>query len=392
MSFSHEISKLVLSNFRSYASLRIESAGFKSVVVTGPNGAGKTNILEALSMLSALGPFRRARLAQLGRIGAPDPTFAIFAGLDSGGRSCGIGLSYNYSGAPAPEDDGDPEISIAEKRQVMIGDSPAAPGDLQEHVRVVWLTPFMDRLFSEGSAERRKFLDNMLANFYMFYGASLASYNNLLKQRARILKGPRPDAVWLDGVEEQIVSHGISIAALRLEFEARLNTILARSEGAFPKIRISVSGPVEDALGTMKSIEAEDFFAARLRSNRSLFTRSFSPPVDGPHRSDFSAFNIARGIGADQTSTGEQKLAVISMVLAYAQMLNLYFGKYPLILIDEAPAHLDSEKMRALFEELEKIPAQVWMTGVSRADFGFFDGKNALFLEVEDSVVKRDAE
>jgi DNA replication and repair protein RecF len=338
-------------------------------------------------MLSALGPFRKAKLAQLGRIGAPDPTFAVFAGLDSGGQSRSIGLSYNYGGAASDDGDEESESSGAEKRQVLIDGSPAVPGVLQEHVRVVWLTPFMDRLFSEGSSERRRFLDNMLANFYLFYGTSLSSYGNLLKQRARILKGPKPDAAWLDAVEEQIVSHGISIAALRMEFEAKLNTILARSESAFPKIRISVSGLVEEALGAVKAVEAEDFFRARLRSNRPLFTRSFSPPVEGPHRSDFSALNLARGIGADQTSTGEQKLAVISMILAYAGMLNLYFGKYPLILVDEAPAHLDGEKRLALFEALERIPAQVWMTGVERRDFDFFRDKSTLFLEVENSRV-----
>ncbi|MDR1477207.1 MAG: hypothetical protein LBI17_03725 [Rickettsiales bacterium] len=264
----------------------------------------------------------------------------------------------------------------------------AAPGDLQEHVRVVWLTPFMDRLFSEASVERRKFLDNLIANFYPFYGASLASYSNLLKQRARILKGHSPDGAWLDGIEAQIVSQGISIAALRLEFEDRLNAILAMSENAFPKVAISISGLVEDALREMKSVAAEDFFRARLLANRGLFQRNFSPPVEGPHRSDFSAYNVSKDISAGQTSTGEQKLAVISIMLAYADMLDLYFGKYPLMLIDEAPAHLDADRLLALFESLERIPAQVWLTGVERSDFDFFNGKSALFLDVGDGRVR----
>ena len=390
MRSNYEITKLVLTNFRSYANLRIDSAGMKNVVITGPNGAGKTNVLEALSMVSPMGPFRKAKLSQLGLIGAASPTFTIFAGIESDGGKSAVGLSYNYGDRSAEGDDDEDSIDIvAEKRTVLINDSPAIPGDLQEHARVIWLTPFMDRLFSEGASERRKFLDNMLANFYPFYGTSLAGYNNLLKQRARILKSHNPDAAWLDGIEGQIVSFGISIAALRLEFEERLNSILAKSQGKFPRVQIRISGLVEDALLRMKSVDAEDFFRSRLMEGRALFTRSFSPPVDGPHRSDFSAHNVSKDISADQTSTGEQKLAVVSIMLAYADMLDLYFGKYPLILIDEAPAHLDEGKMQALFEALEKIPAQVWFTGIERGDFEFFNGKSTLFLDVENSRIVR---
>ena len=69
-------------------------------------------------------------------------------------------------------------------------------------------------------------------------------------------------------------------------------------------------------------------------------------------------------------------------------MLYLYFNKYPLILIDEAPAHLDEIKTLELFKELEKLPTQVWMTGILRSDFEFFENKNSLFIEIENSQIK----
>ena len=60
--------RLTLHDFRSYSRLRLE-ADPRPVVLTGPNGAGKTNLLEAISFLSPGRGLRRARLAEVDRIG-----------------------------------------------------------------------------------------------------------------------------------------------------------------------------------------------------------------------------------------------------------------------------------------------------------------------------------
>jgi DNA replication and repair protein RecF len=384
---SYEIARLALSNFRSYGKLRLEIGGAKSIIITGPNGAGKTNILEAVSMLSAAGPFRKASLAQLGKIGGVPPTFTVFANVGTEDGESSLGLSYNYE-AKGEELDEDGFDAGAAAKAIVADGAGIGVSELADFVRVVWLTPLMDRLFSEAGGERRKFLDNLIANFYPFYGASLNNYSNLLKQRARVLKSPHPDSVWLDGIEAEIAAEGVAIAASRLEFEEKLSEILNAADNGFPSVEIAVAGFVEDRLRTGKAVEAEDYFRAGLLANRELFKRNFSPPVDGPHRSDFSAFNRTKGIDAGQTSTGEQKMAVISIILAYAKMLFMYFGRYPIILIDEAPAHLDASKREELFRELEAMPLQVWMSGIDESDFAFFKGRRSLFLKVKNSELE----
>ena len=167
-----------------------------------------------------------------------------------------------------------------------------------------------------------------------------------------------------------------------------LNNILKNSDNAFPKIQIRIDGIIEEKLKTEKSVDVEDFYKKSLIANREMFKLTFSPPVEGVHRSDFSAINLDKNITADQTSTGEQKATVISIILAYANMLYLYFNKYPIILIDEAPAHLDDIKIQELFKELEKLPTQIWMTGILKSDFQFFENKDTLFLEIENSYIK----
>lgn len=386
MNNSYSITRLILNNYRSYEKLRIDTSDVKTVIITGQNGAGKTNILEAISMLSQSGPFRKAKLSQLGKIDGSSPVFTISSQIKTDEDTVSLGLSYNYAGKQTTFDDDDTDIT--EKRQIVAGENNISVGNLQEYIRLIWITPFMDRLFSEATAERRKFLDNLISNFYPFYGVALNQYSNLLKQRAKVLKGHRIDEKWLDAIEQEIVEKGVSIAALRIEFEEKLNNILASSNNTFPKIQIKITGSIEDKLKTEKSVAVEEYFKQSLLLNRELFKYTFSPAVEGIHRSDFSAINLDKNISADQTSTGEQKCTVISIILAYANMLYLYFNKYPLILIDEAPAHLDDIKTRELFTELEKLPTQVWLTGILHDDFSFFNDKSSLFLEIENSTIK----
>ncbi len=383
---SYEIKRLILTNFRSYDKLKLDCEGIKNIIITGENGAGKTNILEAISMLSISGPFRKAKLSQLGRINSEHKVFTVSSQITTDDELHTLGISYNYKNKDATSYDS--QDDIVEKRLIIADENNISAQDLQNYIKLIWITPFMDRLFSEATGERRKFLDNLISNFYPFYGTSLNQYNNLLKQRSKILKGHNPDFNWLSSIEEEIVSLGISIGALRLEFEEKLNRILSERKTNFPHIQITITGIIEDELRIHKAVEVEEFFKQKLLENRELFKYTFSPPVDGVHRSDFTAYNIDKNISADQTSTGEQKCTVISIILAYANLLYLYFDKYPIILIDEAPAHLDDLKLARLFEELEAMPTQIFFTGIIKDDFKFFENKKSLFIHIENSQIK----
>ena len=383
---SYNIKRFILNNYRSYEKLRFDCDDYKNIVITGQNGAGKTNILEGLSMLSSSGPFRKAKMSQLGNINSENKVFTISAHIKNDDETNIIGISYNYKNKEELTYDNQDEI--VEKRTILANDINIQAQDLQNYIKLIWITPFMDRLFSEATGERRKFLDNLISNFYPFYGTSLNQYNNLLKQRAKILKSQTPDYNWVSSIEEEIVSLAISIGALRLEFEEKLNKILSDRKTNFPHIKITITGLIEDELRIKKAVEVEEFYKQKLFENRNLFKYTFSPSVEGIHRSDFTALNIDKNISADQTSTGEQKSTVISIILAYANLLYLYFDKYPIILIDEAPAHLDNLKLERLFEELEALPTQIFMTGITPEDFSFFRNKSTLFIEIDNSSIK----
>src|SRR5207302_9367011 len=76
-----------------------------------------------------------------------------------------------------------------------------------------------------------------------------------------------------------------------------------------------------------------------------------------------------KNMPARDASTGEQKALLIGLVLAHATLVAEMTGIVPLLLLDEVIAHLDPIRRKALFAELEKLGAQVWMTGPDPAAF-----------------------
>ena len=107
----------------------------------------------------------------------------------------------------------------------------------------------------------------------------------------------------------------------------------------------------------------------------------------GPHRSDMEATYKEKGISAKDSSTGEQKAMLISIVLANARALKLELGHPPVILLDEISAHLDIDRRGALYEEINALGAQAWMTGTDRNLFSEFGCKAKYFHVIESSGI-----
>ena len=74
-------------------------------------------------------------------------------------------------------------------------------------------------------------------------------------------------------------------------------------------------------------------------------------------------------IAARDASTGEQKALLIGLVLAHAALVGDMAGSAPVILLDEVVAHLDPGRRAALFDALDRLGAQVWMSGADEAAF-----------------------
>lgn len=367
------VCRLSLSDFRCYERLRLETDS-RPVVLTGPNGAGKTNLLEALSFLVPGRGLRRASLGDIARhgleAGAP---WAVAAVLD-GGTEIGTGREAG-----------------SERRSVRLDGQPAKPGDLGERLSALWLTPAMDRLFTEGAGGRRRFLDRMVFGVAPGHAAQASAYEHAMRERTRLLKGARDgsgraDSTWLAALEDGMARHGVMVAGARLDAVIRLDAACRLGIGPFPAARLAVVGEVE---GWLAAGAAPDEAAERLRG-----ALKGARPRDeaaggvtiGPHRSDLVVRHAAKDLAVGQCSTGEQKAVLVAMVLAQARVQAAQTGRAPLLLLDEVVAHLDQIRRAALFDELCALGVQSWMTGTDALLFDGF-GPRAQFFRVADASV-----
>jgi DNA replication and repair protein RecF len=357
------VTRLRLTNFRSYSSVEIAASG-APVVLAGPNGAGKTNLLDAISLLSPGRGLRGAKLGEHTRRGPSAMSEALWA------------VAATVTRAGEPYDIGTGLISAqgSERRQVRLNGAAAqSSADLGDVVQMLWLTPAMDRLFIESASGRRKFLDRLVLGFDAGHARAATRYETAMRERARLLKfGPR-DPAWLNGLENEMVEAGLAMAKARRETVARLNSALAERVGAFPAALLSLDADdADDTLG-------ERLARARIRDAEAGRT------TVGPHLVDLTVRHTQKRTDARECSTGEQKALLISIVLADARELSrARSGLCPILLLDEIAAHLDVTRRAALFEEILELGAQAWMTGTDIDMFAPLRAKADLF-EVADS-------
>jgi DNA replication and repair protein RecF len=167
---------------------------------------------------------------------------------------------------------------------------------------------------------------------------------------------------------------------MRGQAAARLEAMLrARGGGSpFPSARIMLDGWIENALMSEPATAVEDRYREILRSNRARDALA-GRTLDGPHLTDLQVVYAPKNIPARDASTGEQKALLIGLVLAHAGLVAEMTGITPLLLLDEVVAHLDPGRRTALFDELAKLGAQVWMTGADPAAFAGIGASGEVF-------------
>ena len=391
------IDRLTLTAFRNHSKTFVETGG-RSVVLAGPNGAGKTNILEAVSFLSPGRGLRRATMTEVGqdtKVGQGwGPESNDEAGSSVAPSHWAVSAVLVHSGGTLRIGTGpDPEARPGQgRRLVRIDGQSASQTALGEHLAMVWLTPAMDRLFMEGAANRRRFLDRLVYGHDSGHAGALAGYEHAMRERSRLLRAGRFDRAWLDGLEETMARKGIAVAAGRRLLVDRLQLADQQArfgEGSvdtvFPRVDVALSGTIEAGLSDLPALEVEDQFRRRLRDARGVDAVA-GGAADGIHRSDLLVSHRAKGVGAAQCSTGEQKALLLGLVLANARLLATARGAAPILLMDEVAAHLDSRRRAALFAEIKALGAQAWFTGT---DAALFDAMRpeAMVLTVDDGTI-----
>jgi DNA replication and repair protein RecF len=352
------IHRLSLTHFRNYRTATLQVTG-DMVVLVGPNGAGKTNCMEAVSFLSPGRGLRRATLEDIAD-NQGDGSWAVSAEVEGA-----LGLATLGTGIDPPTG----EASNARRCRIdrePVG-SATAFGD---HLRMVWLTPAMDGLFMGAGSERRRFFDRLVLAIDSEHSSRVSALERSLRSRNRLLEVRNYDDHWCDAIERETAELAVAVAASRGQTAAKLATMLHErgTASAFPSAEIMLDGWMENALLQEPATAVEDRYREILRASRPRDAAA-GRTLDGPHLTDLQVIYAPKSMPARDASTGEQKALLIGLVLAHATMVAEMTGIVPLLLLDEVVAHLDPNRRKALFGELAKLGAQVWMTGADPAAF-----------------------
>jgi DNA replication and repair protein RecF len=363
------VRRLMLRDFRSYAALDLTIGG-RLVVLCGENGAGKTNLLEALSLLSPGRGLRRAELADCARVGGAGG-FALSVEVEEEGETRQLGSGWS----PAQGDAG------AERKNRIDRTPVSSSRAFSDHVRVVWLTPAMDTLFAGPASERRRFLDRFVLAIDPNHGARVNQFERALRGRNRLLEERSFHASWLDAAERKAAELGVAIAAARLDCVSRLQALIASERddsSPFPWARLALQGEVEALIARGPAVQAEDRYRRMLSDNRGRDAAAGRTLI-GPHVGDLAVWHGPKDAAAASGSTGEQKALLVGLVLAHARLVAEMSGIAPLALLDEIAAHFDPRRRAALFDSLDRLGGQVFLTGADPAAFAGLERRAQMF-------------
>jgi len=307
------------------------------VLAVGPNGAGKTNLLEALH-LGTQGFSPRTRTdAQLVRFGQQA------ARVELHGTRAGVPLELRVT------------LRLGEAKKASLNGSPLGAAELlRSQVSTLVFTPDRLAVIKGGPAARRAYFDRVVgrlsparAALSAEYGAAIAQRNAALRRVAGGFSSEDALAPWTERVAEL----GGRLVDARTEAVRDLAPTFAEraDELGLPDGRL-------EYVGRPPTVEALE---ARLAADLERGVTGL-----GPHLDDVVVASGARELRAFG-SQGEQRLAVLALLLAEAELLAERGPAPPLLLLDDVLSELDERRRGILAERIRAGGGQTFVTATS---------------------------
>ncbi len=340
------VTKLTIQNFRNIEYIDWEpSLGLN--VLEGENAQGKTNFLEAIYFLANGRSFRTS-----------DETHLIQFGKDNAGLH---GLLRQ----------GDLESPIEvrfslEKREVRFqGKALRGLAKLHEWMRVLVFTPDSCSLFRGTPFSRRRYFDHATTVQCAGYADLLQRYYRVLRQRNQILeRGEVPpslkesfDLQWAELASQVMQARHAYLEDLLPLWKMRLESLFRL---AFP-LEVRWEGRIGEASPNPQTFltKLEEFQEEERRYRVTLL---------GPQRDDL----VARVEGAllrEIASQGQQRMLVIALKLAEADLFQEKFRRAPIFLLDDLGSELDAGHLEKLLQVLGDLHAQTFLTTAQRGTY-----------------------
>ena len=365
-----QIDHLSLTNFRNYARLELSLPAGKPVLLHGDNAQGKTSALEAIYYLAtSSSPYTTSdrQLIHWRTENEPIPFARLSAELGnrtSTYHKLDITLMLDMSSG-SPRYKKSIKHNHVEKRVT----------DVVGLLSVVLFLP-QDLSLIEGSPQdRRRFMNTTLIQVDRNYRLALNEYEKLLPQRNALLKRiaeKRAHPVELEYWDEQLASNGAVIIAGRQRFLRELETkarathhaLTGGGENLSLKYLPSVTPKADD------DSKQQSFDVLGLDLDRQLSPERIKPQfiehlqarrreaiqrgmtLSGPHRDELRLLINERDCGL-YGSRGQARTAVMALKFSELEWMRDQIGEYPIFLLDEVVAELDSKRRAFLLDRLD---------------------------------------
>ena len=288
-----------------------------------------------------------------------------------GTQSARITLSGSRALAPL-------EISISlstteAKRATLNGARLQAAEQLRREVETLVFTPDRLAIVKGGPTARRAYFDRVLGRLQPVRGALPAEYGGAVAQRNAALRRVAVGLSSRDAIgpwTERVAELGAELVAAREEVLTSLRPRFAE--------RAAELGLVDAALVYEGDPPSPEQLGARLDRDLERGATGL-----GPHLDDIRIAAGDRDLRS-YGSQGEQRLTVLSLLLAEAELLADQRGASPLLLLDDVLSELDPERRRTLVAHVTKV-GQTLVTATQRSAL---PGEPAQLLEVSPGEVQ----
>jgi DNA replication and repair protein RecF len=344
------LEKLKLRNYRNIEVMDF-TPGVGVNVFGGNNAQGKTNILDAIYLLAHLNSFRTSKRRQLIQRGRTQ--CYVEGAVTVGGVSQKLGVGIGKNGF---------KISLD-------GASLSRSTDFFKGFCVVLFSPDGVDYIRGSPADRRKFIDRCVFRRKTSHLDLVRSYNKTLKSRNRCLKEHRYDLA--DAYTAGLANFGSELVNNRLEVIEDLKRVL-------PLTYRNITGIKDDLkvsyLADWQSNDSRDTQKLRHDLEKSIRAsskqeQSRGHTICGPHTDDV-LFEINNFKAADYSSQGQVRSLILSVVMAEFSSLSEMSNDPPVVLLDDISSELDEQRRKALFDHIQRMDGQVFVT---TTDIGFLE-------------------
>lgn len=328
------ITHMTLENFRNYKTADILFSQTTNIIY-GNNAQGKTNLLEAIYLSSHAKSFKNSPIRDM-----------ILSGEDH----ADIGLSFFARGR---EETLQIQLLKENKRRIVLnGVEVKKPARLLEHFKVVFFSPDDLQLVKRGPNMRRRYLDRLISQINPSYLANLMTYQKLIEQKNKLLKG----------IKEHKMSEDTLFVWNRKQAEY-LWPIMKKREEVLKILQTKCQKLHEDICGqeffisyqpsikaeeTLKSVE--DIYEFLMQKKETEIR--FGQAIYGAQRDDF-LIEIEGKNARHFASQGQQRTAALCLKLAQSECIYDTFLEYPIILLDDIMSELDQNRRRFLLSKMD---------------------------------------